>query len=217
MKNLAIFSAVAALALLAKSASAITGGWESVSFHAIVHVQDGDVTKVVTVNTKDLLYLVEQEFDTTFPKGAKLVSYGLEREEFAVLSKSDDVLLSDASHNEELETNDDYELYPFASHDEDSYVYDDGGHDTALFRDAYCGLHYQDATDTYTLHLLGRGKIKVNVGGDDDIYNEAYSIHGDGTCYLPSGDLKNKGSFGVFLGSLKGSGKDVDEPFESAD
>jgi hypothetical protein len=204
MKNLAIFSAVVALALLAKSASALTNGWESVQFHAIVHVQDGDVTKVVTVNTKDLLYLVEQEFGS-LPNGAKLVSYGMDDEEFAVLTKNNDIYIYDASRNEEIETNDDYELYPFASEDEDAFVYDEGHHST-LFRDAYCGLHYQDATDTYTLHLLGRGKIQVDFENDDETYN----IHGDGTCYLPSGDLKGKGSFGVFLGSLKGSGKDVD-------
>jgi hypothetical protein len=210
MKKISLFCATAALVSLALSASALPTGYESVNFHATVKVQDGAKIEKVSLDDKDLLNnFIGTEFATSIPNGAKLVSYGLGSEEFAVLNKDNDIFLEDASTNPSAA--DHYSFYIYSGWRET--VYEETSTNVYKGETANAELYYMDGSGDYYLEATGSGSATVHyINGDFDYGNESYSGSGEGYCFLPSGDLKGYGNRGILKDSISGSGKEV-EPF----
>jgi hypothetical protein len=212
MKKTFILSAVAVtMGLCAMNASALPNGWESANVLATLNFQNyssakGDFITKVSVSNKDVLFLINAEFGTVPSSGAKLVTYGLDSEEFAVLDKNNNTVISDASYNSPA--SDDYELYfnpDNSGYYTKTYVPNKG--DTWNYQCGQGALIYEDATDSNYFTLSGYTKWTDNF----DPENESYSMsNATGYFYLP---IANKGyynSYGVITGGISGSGNGVD-------
>jgi hypothetical protein len=197
MKKLILLSAVAALGMIAMSASALPKGYESVNFHATLYVKDGS-DKVIKVSgsNKDLLTLVGDEYGT-LPSGAQLVSYGATEDEFAVLNSSGTRIIEDASYD-----GGDYDFYYEA--DDGTLVENNLTGDTYNYEDVDGYLYYRNAAETYTFYLEGAVSFTDNYDNDNETYSEP---NASGTFTLPIGVGDDDG---VITGGLSGSGNDVD-------
>jgi hypothetical protein len=200
MKKLTLVGAVAVLGLFGLNASAkLPSGYESVKVTGTILMQDGAKVKKVKVTTDDMLNLIDSEYDTSYSKadggkGYQLVSYGVGDEEFAVLDKNGDVVLSDATGNED---NYYFYIYPYAN--ENWAIVENGEKDTWTVPGVELLFRSDDEEDTFTIQ--GLMTDKVNYGPDD----ENYDIKFQGSVRLNDEDIS-----GPISGSISGSGKDVD-------
>jgi hypothetical protein len=207
MKKLTLIGGMAALAMFAMNASAvIPKHLESVNFTATLTVADGEVTKTISANNKDLLSLVALEFGQ-LPTGAQLASYGLEsdgayKDYFVVLYSNGNVYLDDASAD-----GDDYALYFYPYEDEYTEKETATASDTWNYELDGTEFVYESGTDADSFTVYGLLTDTVSY----DSYNENYKLsNATGTFDLPVIDTGD--DEGIITVNLSGSGTDVDEP-----
>ena len=159
------------------------------------------VTKVKITN-KEVLAQVAKEFTNSFPSGfptgAKLaVFFGFWHGTFAVLDKTNGVLLANASSS----TNNAYELN-ITDNNNDAYTGKSisGGSETFNFVTAG-DLYWQDATGDNFVEVYGPATVKDTFKDSSD--PESFKFSG-----VEDGDLNGLRDARLVTGSVNGAGKD---------
>jgi hypothetical protein len=202
LTKLTILAAIAAFAL--NASAKLPSGLESVAIKATVFTENGAKVVKMKVTTDDILSLIDNEYGTSYAKqnggkGYQLASWGLYEEEFAVVDKDGNVVLSDASYD-----GDNYYLYINPSVDSnwvDSYK---GEKYNYTIPDVELLYRSNDEYDTFYVYGLMTDKVNW------DTYDENYSMkNAQGSIYF-----EDEGIYGPMTASVSGSGKDVEYPFD---
>ena len=214
-KLITLFSITAALGMLATVAGAAPDGYESFNLKLTLNYQlnpSGDDWKVgrISFSNKDLLGLVGNEFDMTFPSGSYLAMYGLgtsPSNQFLVFSKGGDVLLPNASRNESVTDSYRFSFLP----DMHSYNETHSSDSDKWNFVSDCGeFRYRGALDGFYVDAKGPVTFSDSYkGGYIESYKEPAS---SGQFYLNSGGTLGN-IFGLSSGNFSGSGRDISFPW----
>jgi hypothetical protein len=204
MNKYKLLVAVAVAGLLGMSARAAITAFDPVKIKGTILVQTNDTTKGSTtkynvtkikVTNKDILKLVENEFEVTFPAGAQLAVDNFWSGEFYVLDKAG-AEIQYAGHT----YTDDYELY--LGHDNNVYT----GSDTSKVETdnsiSTAEFFYEDATDANRFAIYGLAIVKDTYATQEKESFKITGLAGDG--YFAEHDA-------VVTGTVSGAGDNNDD------
>jgi hypothetical protein len=206
MKKFKLLSAVAVAGLLGlssvRAAAPVNYDIVTVKLTALVQTNLESSSKVLKIKltTKDLLNQIAAEFPSNAAaitnSGAKLAVYSFFDGEFAVLNKTNGVVLADAS---ESTNDDDYDLYFETENSVDAYSESDSKEVDNYTAVAFFG--YENANDSVYFDLDGSAAVH-------DKYTDAKDSESFG--FFGTGDGEYNGHEAVVAGKATGSGPDND-------
>lgn len=200
MKKFKILSAVAVAGLLGlsvRAAAPVNYNIVNVKLTVLIqtNLESSDKIIKIKLTTKDLLGAIADEFPSNAAaitaSGAKLAVDDFFDGEFAVLNKTNGIVLADASTSTNA---DDYEL----NFDYDKYVYDyssSGSKETYNYV-TVADFNYENATGTSFVNLKGSAAVNYKYATKD---TESFSFFG-------AGDGEFNSNTAVVTGTAKGAG-----------